>query len=464
MRRMLLLLIFLFAGIQVAQGSVEVRICGPNEVAAFDPNSNIMVGQELTLIVSCDPNDYWSGAFFIEGSDRALGTLSARDSDPNLRDFTDSHYPAAGDYADVWAWRDSDIWGFDMYSSDSNCVTGDWFIIDYKAEKAGTCEIDFYDYNSSWTEPNLTFTLHQDPSCDFNEDGIVNLIDFNKLSYYWLADCNDCNDVNDCLAVDLDFNETIDSNDLAIFAKYWLWDGSIREIADANEPVPDPNLIYSVVDANGLDEITMYVGNSITLYVDLTTIDHNDLMSFDIEVHISDPSLGTIDNAEDPNGTAAILASPRTSSFDYWGPGRIQEEGIYLAAFYLTFDPNSFIANGHLASFVYTAEDANDVELSIVNISSRNISNEEVYPTVEPILIHQVASQQMMGGGSEMMGAAKSISTGTEQLSQPLFSLGEMISFLEKIYQEDKELQKNVDPIKWQEFIDSVKESYKQSY
>lgn len=183
MKRTVLLLTLLTAGINVGYAAVSVRVCGPNEVVPFD-FSNVMVGQELTLIVSCDPNDYWSGAFFVKGDDRALGTLYGRDSDPNLRDFTDSHYPAAGETADVFAWRNSEVWGFDMYSSDSNTIPGDWFIIDYKAEKPGTCEVDFYDYNSSWTEPNMVLTFNQNPSCDFDGDGHNNMADFSKLSSY----------------------------------------------------------------------------------------------------------------------------------------------------------------------------------------------------------------------------------------------------------------------------------------
>ena len=140
-------------------------------------------------------------------------------------------------------------------------------------------------------------------------------------------------------------------------------------------------------------------------------------------------------------------------------PGLTQGEGIYLSAFNLSFDPNSLIADGHLASFVYTAEDANDIELSILNIKSHDMSNETVYPTVESILIHQVASQQMMGGGgSSMMAAPMSMSLQTEQLLKKPLNIDETISFLEMIYRQDEGLQNSINESQWQDFINNFKD------
>ena len=463
MKRTVLLLTLLATGMNVGYAAVSVRICGPNEVVPFD-FSNIMVGQELTLIVSSDPNDYWSGAFFVEGDDRALGTLYGRDSDPNLRDFTDSHYPAAGDFADVFAWRDSDIWGFDMYSSDVNCVSGDWFIIDYKAQQPGTCRVNFYDYNTSWTEPNTVFAFNQDPSCDFDGDGYINMSDFNKLSYYWLADCFNCADVNDCLSVDLDYDSVIGVNDLMIFARHWFWDGSLRVPEEVFVPTPDPNLIYSIADANGFDEIYLNTGESIRLYVDLYTYGQSDLMSFDIEVQISDPNMGTIINTTDPNfadpnDMPYILAIPRYDAFDITGPANTQQEGVRFSAYNFTLDPNNpSINDGHLASFVYTAGVPGDVTLNIVNNSSTNMLNETVYPTVESILIHQ-SDQQLLESQSIMTSEPVTMASSTQQT----MDIDETISFLEQIYQEDQSLQTSIDPVEWQDFLDAVRESYNNS-
>jgi len=370
--------------------AVSVRVCGPDEQTPFDFRK-IMVGQKLSLIVSVDPNEYWSGGFFIEGNERTVGRLEARDSDPNTRDFELSHYPAAGDYADVWDWKDSLRWGFDLYSSDSNCVSGDWFILDYIAEKPGQCRVEFYDYNTSWTEPKIIFSFEHAPSCDFNQDGVVNFSDFSQIAKYWLVD--DCNDVNDCVAVDLDFDLIVDHNDLAIFSEFWLWDGSIPEpdpnIPPLPAPTPDPNISYSIVDANGLDEITLGINESITFYVDLTTIDQNDLRSFDIEVHISDPNLGSINNIRDPNATAAILATPRCSMFDNWGPAISDETAITFSTYSIALDPNTGMNDGHLVSFVYTANGTGDVVLNVVSVLSRNMDSNAIYPVTKSILIHQ---------------------------------------------------------------------------
>lgn len=382
--------LLLFLGWQSTFAAISVRVCGPDEHTAFDFRK-IMVGQKLSFIVNVDPNELWSGGFFIEGNDRTVGRLEARDSDPNTRDFELSHYAAAGDYADVWDWKDSLRWGFDLYSSDSNSVSGDWFIIDYIAEKPGHCWVQFYDYNTSWTEPKITFEFEHAPSCDFNQDGIVNFNDFSQIAKYWLAD--DCIDVNDCIAVDLDFDSIVDHNDLAIFSEFWLWDGSVPEpepnIPPLPAPTPDPNIIYSIVDANGLDEITLGINESITFYVDLATIDHNDLRSFDIEVHISDPNLGSINNVQDPNATAAILATPRCSMFDNWEAAINDETAITFSTYSIALDPNGGINDGHLVSFVYTANSTGDVILNVVNVLSRDMGSSPIYPVTESILIHQ---------------------------------------------------------------------------
>jgi hypothetical protein len=101
---------------------------------------------------------------------------------------------------------------------------------------------------------------------------------------------------------------------------------------------------------------------------------------FDVEVVISDSNLGSIDNIEHPNGTAQILATPRVPSFDYWGPGTIQEEGIRLRGFSIL---SGVMSDGHLASFVFTCREAGDVTLELIN-------DNPPFPQLEDILIHQI--------------------------------------------------------------------------
>jgi hypothetical protein len=248
-----------------------------------------------------------------------------------------------------------------------------------------------------------------------------------------------------------------------VFAYYWLW--GAPEPNEPNEPsqgdpAPDPNLIYQIVDANGLSEITVDVGETVTLYVDMITYDVNEVWAFTVEVDLSDPNLGSIDNtAYDPNnppgeGTARILAGPnRWSIFDYWGPGLQQQEGIYLTGV------NGFGAfeDGHLASFEFTCQGSGDVELYLLNHDTTSTSAENLYPTVNGMLIHQNDPNEQM-----MMGTG--MSTGSMMLSQePSLSPEEMVQFLEEIWLADDGIQDVITEEDWLEFIENVKQSYEQT-
>jgi hypothetical protein len=145
-------------------------------------------------------------------------------------------------------------------------------------------------------------------------------------------------------------------------------------------PTANPNVIYSITDANGLDDITLPVGQSITVYLTKETTNEN-VYSFSLEANISDPNLGWIDNTEyDPNnpGTAEILAQPRATFFDYYGPGYTQPEGIQFFAANL----GNAIQDGDIASFVYTATQPGCVVLTLVDYDT-------VPATLEEIIIRQ---------------------------------------------------------------------------
>ncbi|MHC4762624.1 MAG: hypothetical protein ACYS71_04520, partial [Planctomycetota bacterium] len=110
MVKKLLVLVPVLSIALIAAAQISVEVYEADEVTPFDCNDDIMVGTELVLIISSDSNDYWSGGLFIEGQDRALGTLAGRGldpNDPNARDYTDSHYEDAGDLAIVTGWKDS---------------------------------------------------------------------------------------------------------------------------------------------------------------------------------------------------------------------------------------------------------------------------------------------------------------------------------------------------------------------
>ncbi|MHC5083054.1 MAG: hypothetical protein ACYTET_03845, partial [Planctomycetota bacterium] len=386
-----LVCIFLANIVCLSAGNVFVKVCDPNDLSegkiayhecdpnTCDPNdlsTELMVGQTISFVLISDSNDLWSGGFFLEGDNRGLGTLSGRGQDPNSRDWPGSHLPHAGQDAFVSEWRDSAIWGFELYNdmkrTDGPTQTpGDWFVVDYTATAAGSAAVEFRDYNYSWDvpDPNVHLVFNQIPTRDFNNDGIVNLIDFQAFANDWQTSYQDPNDYP---ITDIIQDGSVDLLDLIAFSDYWLW--------GAPEPVtpsmPDPDVFYSIVDVNGLDEITLHTGDCVTLYIGQNSLEQ-DILSFDLEVDISDPNLGWIDN--DPAGSTAILTTPRFEMFDYIGPGFQQAEGIEIFA--VNFNG---INDGTLAAFVYTATGVGDVTLYMVNHGTSNAA-------LTPILIHQVA-------------------------------------------------------------------------
>ncbi len=432
MKNTIVFLLVLISLLSAAKAAASVNIYEADGMTPFD-SRDIMVGTELTIVVASDSNDYWSGGLFVAGQDRALAALSARDFDPNTRDWAGSHYEDAGEYAKVTAWTDSEIWGFDLYGSDSNGVPGKWFIIDYEAIGEGDPNVWVYDYSYSFDDPNSLILFSHVPSRDFNDDGVVNIADYAVLTSYWLVE--DCDEPNWCDNTDINTDGYVGFDDLALFVDYWLWG-----VPQTPEIPEDPNVTFSIVDANGLSEITIDVDESITLYIDMAT-EGVDVYAFALEVNISDPNLGSIDNTAFPSGTACILASPRTSSWDDWGPGIEQEEGIWL--FGASFGPA--ISDGHLASFVFTCDGQGDVTLNLLNGMPTNAR-------LEDMTIHQTDpnSQQMMSGGMSIMLE----STQVQELS-----LEEMVARLEEIWLADDGIQEIISKDRWQEFINSVEES-----
>ena len=226
MRKYALSAVIVFASLVC--GQVTVTVYEADETTPFNYR-DIMVGTKLALIVSSDSNDYWNGGLFIGGDNRALGTLSAWDYDANTRDYTGSHFEEAGNLARVTGWKDSSIWGSDMCtfypvygdSNDANTQPGNWFIIDYTAEKAGDCNVGFYDYSVSWDEPVYYLTFTQAGSCDFNRDGKVDFQDYAILVSNWNR--IDCAEPNWCRGTDLNLDGNVDLTDLAGFMSFWLW-------------------------------------------------------------------------------------------------------------------------------------------------------------------------------------------------------------------------------------------------
>jgi hypothetical protein len=229
-----------------------------------------------------------------------------------------------------------------------------------------------------WTGPT-----HKCGYADLDESGDVGLSDVCMVALRWL-DPN-CADSDDCDGADIDLDGIVNYDDWPLFVDCWLWpasgDGQDPNQSEPEDPNSAPNVTYSIVDANGLDEITIDVNDTITLYLDMVSNEGN-VHIFHIEVNISDPNLGSIDNRSyDPNNpgssTAQILVEPRSEGFDSWGPGWEQEEGIQFHAASISTP----MSDGHLASFVFTCEAEGDVTLELVNWTSAT--------ELEGISIHQ---------------------------------------------------------------------------
>jgi len=465
------LVIFLFWEAAVVAGDVSVSVYEADGTTPFD-GRNIIVGTELTLMIRSDSGEYWSGGVFLAGDNRGLGALSARGWDPNTLDWAGSRTEAAGAMATVWEYRDSWLWGCDLYTDSYGVEAGDWFIFDYEATAVGDPNFGFYNYSLSWDEPVSTVAFTQVPSPDFDDDGVVTLADFAHFSSHWLE--SDCQNSSWCGGADLNTDTVVDMQDLALFSDYWLWGASETEpSSDPNEPGgeeppgEDPNqtssITYRIVNPQLLQEITLSLGESTTLYVDKVTDGEGNISMFSVEVNISDPNLGWIDNTPyDPNdppgpGTARILAEPnRLTEFDYWGPGSMQEEGIVLSG--STW--NEGIYDGALASFIYTCEGVGDVILELHDWGSYNTENEKVYPQTEYLIIHQVdpnSQQTMMSGG-----ASESLAVQSDQNTQVAeFDLEETLLWLDEIWNDENlKLQEQIPEKEWQDFIDRVADPY----
>ena len=218
-----ILLVLVFGMTPVAIGEVSTRVCladGNTPFPPLDPNDpcvypDIMVGTELTIIVSSDTGGFWTGDLAITGEDMNYGVLSARDYNEATLDWEGSRFPEAGTGALVQLYEEAGIYGFQLLGHDS-AVAGDWFIIDYNAIEIGDCNVGFYEEFALVYELSFSHVRTR----DFNNDTKVDFADFALFALYWQE--TDCIDPNWCEGADLDIDGSVDRNDLALFVDYWL--------------------------------------------------------------------------------------------------------------------------------------------------------------------------------------------------------------------------------------------------
>jgi hypothetical protein len=232
MKKLAILVILIATSIPtVASADISIRVCEADGVTDFD-NRDIMVGTKLTIIVSSDSNVPWDAGIFVGLDYYLLGDLSARGPlilPPPYRDWSGSHFPAAGEEAAVVDWADQDRgFGFFCYCGNEP-EPNDWYILDYIALDVGDCNVTTYDKPSTEPhfEPNVTIPFHHVPTRDFyqpavpdpNVDPIVNFADYAILAGWWQQNCEA---PGGCDGADLDDSNDVDIEDLRLFCDYWL--------------------------------------------------------------------------------------------------------------------------------------------------------------------------------------------------------------------------------------------------
>ncbi len=225
------------------------RCDGTTPLAAVDPNHptvyrDIMVGTRLVIVISSDaPGIYddrqlWSGGLVISRDDWQRGTLSGRGYNEQRRNYDGSTLAAAATLGKATAqyreyFQPDTGYGFDLRPNQYS-VAGDWFVLDYHAERLGSCDVALYDFDASLDVPLETLSFAHVSSRDFNGDTIVNFRDLALLvSRCGAIVAPDPNDPN--APFDLDANGRVDVADIASFSEYWL------ERTDCGKPVTDPN-------------------------------------------------------------------------------------------------------------------------------------------------------------------------------------------------------------------------------
>lgn len=230
MKKLVLLALTVILSIApTAKGEVSTRVCLTDGETLLQPIEvnlpiirypDIMVGTELTVIISSDVAEFWNGSLAIADANIDYGILSCSDYGETTRECVGSSLPAAGDEAGVWPWVEAGIKGLDLYTGSTGVEIGDWFIIDYTATKVGNCKVGLYDYSINLFGPVYYLTLSHVQTRDFDDDANVNFIDFAILASHWQE--MDCNDPDWCEGTDLDANDSVDIYDLILFCDYWL--------------------------------------------------------------------------------------------------------------------------------------------------------------------------------------------------------------------------------------------------
>lgn len=266
----LLAVMGVFASAAAASVSVDIYLADEmTPLALADPNKprlyrDIMVGTKLTVFVSSDSEQDWDGMIWFSAEYASMVTFSGRDymeDEYGVGNYVGSCLEPAGILARAYPVEGSRGFGVDLLGA-AFCTSGDWFVFDYLAQRAGAACLTLYGYGDDPNNPPDTdleyfaeaygltaptfvgqntlidlAMLNHVPSRDCDTDGVVDFVDFAVLASQWQQAARA--EPNTAPSSDLDSSETVDIHDVALFCEYWL------ERTDVNVPPADPN---NVVD------------------------------------------------------------------------------------------------------------------------------------------------------------------------------------------------------------------------
>ena len=203
-----ILFVTFFGFAAFAKGEITTKIffADSNSPVAYQ---KIMVGTELSIILSSDTAQYWDGSIALMGESVNKAALS------------DANYLTAAGNAEIYPWENEGIRGYELYTEYYPKI-GDWFIFKYTATHIGDCNVAFFDgipYNPPYI-PTYNIEFTHVPTRDFDGNTKVDFSDFALFASQWNR--SDCQDPNYCYGADIDTNGTVDVNDLMLFTEYWL--------------------------------------------------------------------------------------------------------------------------------------------------------------------------------------------------------------------------------------------------
>ena len=265
-----------------AWAAVSARVFHADEQTPLlwaDPNvpdvyQDIMVGTRLTIFIISDEPGGWAGQLWHSWEDAAIGTICARDEDPDKYGYEGSLLPAVRQEKGALVRDSADETGQALYLVCTAATpAGEWFVVDYYAETLGTCYLGLY-ADELQVDPNpdnlyipptalgqplgpfvalQALAFNHVASRDFNQDTVVNFVDFALLARAWRSGAPDPNlmepappiDPNTVLSPDLNADDIVDVADWALFSTYWL------ERTDVNQRAADPNALDPKEDPPG---------------------------------------------------------------------------------------------------------------------------------------------------------------------------------------------------------------------